>query len=157
MRMRKGAAAPSLSAEEAETLLFNIEEEKLAGDVYAAFAELYDLAIFDNIAASEDRHNAAVVNQADRLGVDTSGLPAEAGVFADPELQALYDQLIAWGSTSLTAALEVGVFIETADLEHLAESIAGTDDPILERVYESLLAGSESHLAAFTSALDVWG
>lgn len=157
MRMRKGAAAASLSAEEAETLLFNIEEEKLAGDVYAAFAELYDLAIFDNIAASEDRHTAAVVNAADRLGVDASGLPSEAGVFADPELQALYDQLIAWGSTSLTAALEVGVFIETADLEHLAESIAGTDDPLLDRVYGSLLAGSESHLAAFTTALDAWG
>ncbi|HWT09848.1 MAG TPA: DUF2202 domain-containing protein [Roseomonas sp.] len=147
----------TLSAAEIDILLFNIEEEKLAGDVYEALADLYDLKIFDRIAASEDRHLDALLNQAERLGVDVSALPEEEGVFANAELQALYDDLIVWGSTSLTAALEVGISIETMDLTSLAESIELTSDATLDAVYASLLAGSESHLAAFTSTLDLFG
>lgn len=146
-----------LSTAEIETLLFNIEEEKLAGDVYEALADIYDLRIFDRIAASEDRHLDALLDQADRLGIDTSTLPEEDGVFADPELQDLYDDLITWGSVSLTDALEVGVYIETMDLESLESSIELTTDATLDDVYASLLSGSVSHLAAFTSALEVFG
>lgn len=157
MALTSAAADTDLSTAEIETLLFNIEEEKLAGDVYEVLSDLYDLQIFDRIAASEDRHLDALLKQADRLGIDTSALPEEDGVYADPELQDLYDDLIAWGSVSLTDALEVGVYIETMDLESLASSIELTTDATLDDVYASLLSGSVSHLAAFTSALEVFG
>ena len=53
MALTSAAADTDLSTAEIETLLFNIEEEKLAGDVYEVLSDLYDLQIFDRIAASE--------------------------------------------------------------------------------------------------------
>jgi hypothetical protein len=137
-----------------DELLYILEEEKLAGDIYEAFAELYDVKIFEKIGASEDRHFDAVLAQATAQGVDTDAFVFEpAGSFVNPELQAIYDSFLETGSTSLTAALEIGVAIETKDITDLAnaaETVAGTQ---LEAVYENLLAGSESHLAAFESLL----
>ena len=50
-----------LSAASTDELIYILEEEKLAGDIYEAFAELYDVQIFDRIGASEDRHFDAVL------------------------------------------------------------------------------------------------
>ncbi len=156
-RGEKASTAPqALSPEETATLLYVIEEEKLAGDIYEAFVALYGTSIFVNIAESEDSHHAAVLVQADRLGVDTSFLPTEPGVYADPDLQALYDSLLAMGSVSYEAALEVGVLIETEDLISLQLAQDETDDPLLDRTYATLEDGSENHLAAFLGAQDAW-
>ncbi|MCW5699003.1 MAG: DUF2202 domain-containing protein [Rhodospirillales bacterium] len=152
---QKGVGS-DLSDEATEKLIYIIQEEKLAGDIYDAFSDMYDLRIFENIAKSEDRHFSAVMRQADRLDIDVSDLPSEAGVFADQDLQALYNDLLAQGSASLQAALEVGVFIEETDIDDLVEAQAITDDRRLDKVYDNLLAGSEKHLAAFQSHLDDW-
>ncbi|WP_372617490.1 DUF2202 domain-containing protein [Falsiroseomonas sp.] len=152
-----GGTSEDLSAEEIATLLFAIEEEKLAGDVYEAFADLYDARIFDQIAGSEDRHLDALLRQADRLGVDTSELPTGTGEFLDAELQELYETLLAKGSLSYEDALEVGIHIENEDLLTLQAAQDETDDPGLDRAYASLEDGSENHLAAFTAAYELLG
>lgn len=152
-----GGTSAELSAEEVATLLYAIEEEKLAGDVYEALAELYDTKIFEQIARSEDRHLDALLRQADRLGVDISDLPSETGEFLDPSLQELYATLLATGSLSFEDALEVGIYIETEDLVTLQAAQDETDDLGLDRAYAALEDGSENHLAAFTSAYDLLG
>lgn len=143
-----------ITAESIADMLYVLEEEKLAGDIYEAFYDLYGAQIFDNIAASEDNHFDAMLNQAELLGIDTDVFVFEpAGTYVNPEVQELYDTLYEYGSTSLEAALEVGVIIEEtdiADLKAAAEDVAGTQ---LESVYDSLLAGSMNHLEAFESVL----
>ena len=65
--------------------------------------------------------------------------------------QQLYDQLVADGSASLTAAYDVGEQIERLDIDDLTDAIAtaqGRAD--LVRVYSNLRTGSTHHLAAFT-------
>jgi hypothetical protein len=142
------------SEEAISELVYMIEEEKLAGDIYEAFYDLYDVKIFDNIAQSEDKHFDALIKQAEALGIDTDQFVfAEAGEFEDPELQEMYDTLLAQGSTSLTDALEVGVAIEEKDMVDIAaamEEVAGTT---LEGVYDNLLTGSAYHLDAFAMML----
>lgn len=135
-------------------LIYMIEEEKLAGDVYDAFFDLYGLKIFDRIAASEDRHFEALVAQAEALGLDTDSFVfAEPGVFQDEGLQDLYDTLIATGSASVTAALEVGAAIEEKDMVDIAAAIDAVDGTALAAVYQNLLDGSAAHLAAFDALL----
>ncbi|MFC2967636.1 DUF2202 domain-containing protein [Acidimangrovimonas pyrenivorans] len=135
-------------------LLYMIEEEKLAGDVYEAFYKAYGLTIFDNIAQSEDSHFSALIQQAETLGIDTDQFVFEpAGTFVNEELQQLYDTLIATGNESVTAALEVGVAIEEKDIVDIAatiEDVAGTQ---LADVYQNLLDGSANHLEAFQDVL----
>ena len=89
-------------------LLYMLEEEKLAGDIYEAFYDLYGTTVFDQIAASEDSHYAALVGQADLIGLDISAIEATpAGEYLNDDLQALYDALLDWGSTSEADALLV--------------------------------------------------
>lgn len=136
------------------TLLFMLEEEKLAGDIYEAFYDMYGLKIFDNIAQSEDNHFDALLAQAEALGLDVDEFVFEdAGTFVDPELQDMYDTLLAEGSLSLTDALEVGVLIEETDIIDISDAIEGVEGTVLADVYQNLLDGSLNHLDAFESVL----
>jgi hypothetical protein len=135
-------------------LLYMIEEEKLAGDIYEAFYDLYGVKIFNNIAQSEDQHFSAVITQAENLGLNVDEFVFEpSGTFVNDELQALYDSLLATGSQSLTDALEVGVAIEEKDLVDIAAAADAVDGTVLADVYENLLMGSVNHLDAFENVL----
>ena len=144
----------SLTPEQEQGLIFMAEEEKLAHDVYAAFAELYDVPIFSNIADSEARHQAAVGIVLERYGIDTSFLPAGAGDFDNELLGSLYTSLLEEGSASYEAALGVGVQIEELDIADLESRLENLQDaPDVYEMYSHLLAGSQNHLAAFEGRL----
>lgn len=135
-------AAGPLSQEEQTALLYLREEEKLAHDVYVTLYEKWGTRVFDNISASELRHMDSVKSLLDSYGLADPVRSDEVGVFTDPELQGLYDSLVAQGSTSAAAALEVGVTIETKDIEDLEALIAFTTHSDVREVAENLLAGS---------------
>ncbi|MFZ7093265.1 DUF2202 domain-containing protein [Primorskyibacter sp. 2E233] len=144
----------TLSGEAVAELLFMIEEEKLAGDIYEAFYDLYGLEIFNKIADSEDKHFDALITQAEQLGIDVDDFVfAQAGEFEDPELQELYDTLLAQGAQSVTDALEVGKAIEEKDIVDIAEAAEAVEGTTLSAVYDNLLIGSSYHLAAFDALL----
>jgi len=146
------AFSGDLSAEEAEALLFMREEEKLAHDVYIALYEQWGLQTFRNIANSEQAHTDSVKNLLDRYGLDDPAA-AQTGVFTNPELQALYTELVARGSQSLAEAIQVGGAIEEIDILDLQERLALTDNADIQQVFNNLLKGSTSHLRAFASVL----
>jgi hypothetical protein len=75
------------------------------------------------------------------------------GVFTNPDLQALYDSLIAQGSVSEQAAMEVGVVIEETDIVDIDAMFLTITEPDVVAVLESLRAGSVNHLAAFQRQL----
>jgi hypothetical protein len=141
----------SLSEEETAGLLWMREEEKLARDVYQALYAQWGQATFQNIANSEQTHMDAVLNLLQGYGVADPALTQ--GQFTNPDLQALYDQLVAQGSQSLADALKVGAAIEEIDILDLRERAALTDEAAIQTVYASLESGSENHLRAYTSTL----
>ena len=147
------AATSPLSADEIAGLKFMREEEKLAHDVYATFYQQYGLSIFNNIASSEATHMAAIKTLLDRYGITDPAAGKAVGVFADASLQALYNQLVAQGRQSLSAALKVGGAIEEIDILDLKERLATTTHSDIQQVYTSLLNGSYNHLRSFVSTL----
>ncbi|MFM1900815.1 MAG: hypothetical protein RLZZ216_1391 [Cyanobacteriota bacterium] len=147
----------SLTAEQAEDLLYMLEEEKLAGDLYEQLATQTGLSVFSRIAESEDRHFNALLRVAERsdLAVDAiTGLPS--GEYANTDLQNLYDDLLEQASIGTLEALQVGALVESTDIQDLQEAMLGLEDSALGRVYSHLLEGSERHLEAFTGQIAVW-
>ena len=144
-------AVGALTDDEIAGLLWMREEEQLAHDVYVALGELWGLRIFDNISASESTHIASVIDLLDRYGIADPAEGNPPGTFTDPQIQALYDQLIADGSASLTAALAAGALIEELDISDLQLRATDVDD--IAAVYANLELGSRNHLRAFTSQL----
>ena len=133
------------------------EEEQLAHDVYVVLGDLWNLRIFDNISGAETTHIDAVSGLLDLYGLDDPAAGNDLGTFTDPALQRLYDQLVADGSRSPEAALEVGAFIEELDLVDLAARSAATDNTEITAVYANLEQGSRNHLRAFFSQLESRG
>jgi len=151
-----GASLPDpvaqLSATDEVALLFMREEERLALDVYTVLGEEWGLPVFSNIAEAEATHTDAVRVLLERYGLDDPVPSREAGEYADPTLQAAYDELVALGMTSLEDALRVGAIVEELDIADLRARPA--DAPDVAQVFASLERGSRNHLRAFVRQLD---
>jgi hypothetical protein len=143
----------ALNEREQEDILFMQEEEKLARDVYQNLYDQWNLPVFANIGAAEQTHIDSVGVLVDRYGL-SSLMTETPGVFTDPTLQALYDDLVTEGSASTSAALRVGALIEEVDIEDLDNAITRTDKEDIILVYENLMRGSRNHLRSFIQNLD---
>jgi hypothetical protein len=151
------SAGPSstLSAADAAAIVYMREEEKLARDVYAVLGEQWDVAIFDNIASSEQQHMDAVATLLDRYDLADPAATTAPGEFTDSDLQTLYDQLVEQGSRSLVDALTVGATIEDLDIADLRSMATSAVD--VQAVWNNLERGSRNHLRAFSGQLDRLG
>jgi hypothetical protein len=147
-------SAQAAAKPDAAALQYMVAEEKLAHDVYVTLGEEYGLRVFTNIARSETQHQSAVARLLDKYGIKNPTLGDKVGVFDDPKLQKLYDDLVAKGMLSLQDALEVGVLVEETDIADLKEVIAGNEPAAVDRVLTNLLNASYKHLAAFERQLN---
>lgn len=146
-----------VDAVEQEGLIKMREEEKLARDVYLALFEKWGLAVFDNISQSENRHTEAVNALLDKYGIADPVTDDTPGVFQNPAVQKLYNDLTAQGNISIVEALKVGATIEDMDIYDLNEKLASTDNDDITAVYSNLKNGSENHLRAFVFQLTALG
>jgi hypothetical protein len=145
--------ATALTSEEIAWLTYLREEEKLARDVYLSLYDEWNMPIFRNIAASEQKHTDAIKTLLLRYGITDPAADTARGEFTNPALQGLYDELILRGSTSQAEALNVGVFIEETDIDDLNAAIDSTTHKDITTVYTNLIRGSLNHLDAFESQL----
>ena len=151
-------SAAELTVAERATLLHMYEEEKAARDFYGAMFAKWDLQSFANIQNSEVRHFTQLEAALSRRGIDASAITnSPAGVFTTPEIQALYDQLIGRGVSSLIGALNAAGYLEEVDIADLRSAIAGTSAADLDKIYANLLGGSENHLRAAARQLALNG
>ena len=149
-----GAATASLSPAEQASLLLMREEEKLARDVYLALGTTYDLPVFVNIPRAEQRHMDRVGDLLVRYGIADPVGDDQPGVFRNPDLQKLHDQLVTQGQASVAAALKVGATVEELDLADLNRALATeVDNADIRQVYANLAKGSRNHLRAFAAQL----
>lgn len=139
----------TLNENEAASLVYMIEEEKMARDIYDALYELTGIETFDTISDSEQKHYDTLLKVASKAGIDTTTISDEAGVYTITEIQDLYTTLLAEGSLSSEDAVNVGILIEQTDIADLQSAIESTDITLLGQVYSHLLDASQNHLAAF--------
>lgn len=141
-----------LDAQEASTLQWMREEEKMARDVYLNLYQQWKEPAFQRIATSEQRHFDAIGAKLALYGLSDPALPVP-GQFTNPNLQTMHDQLMASGQLSYVNALTVGATIEDLDIFDLQNAIAATDEAALKLTYQHLLDGSKNHMRAFASLL----
>ena len=146
----------TLTQQEKEDLLFLREEEKLARDVYLFSFDIYGDGVFNNIAASEQQHMDAVLALLNKYGLSDPA-SSETGVFKDPILQDLYNQLKTASKESLLNALTVGATIEDLDINDISIFESGTTKADLLNVYDILKCGSGNHLRSYSNRLTLVG
>ncbi len=132
-----------------DMLTFMVQEEKMARDLYLEFADEHGVRQFTNIAKSEQKHMDAVRYLLDLHGYEDPTVGDPIGEFDDPDIQALYDELLAKGMTSLYKASKVGITVEKVDIADLKDALADNPAADVSRVLENLKSSSYNHLAAF--------
>ena len=150
----RGATLAPLTEVEIVHIVYLREEEKMARDVYRALADAWDCPIFANISASEQRHMEAMGRLIARHGLTDPAADDTAGVFTNPDVQAMYTDFVTQGKVSLSDALNVGKQIEAQDIADLTAALTDTTAADVTRVFENLLRGSNNHLSAFNRALE---
>lgn len=156
----------TISEAEAEYILYMVQEEKLARDVYISLYEYYNATepllarVFLNISTSEQRHmdaiqklilNHGLANPVENFAVGEFPAPGDSEV----DFNALYDKLLADGLENYCDALEVGIQIEELEIDDLETALGEIEAQDVARVFENLLNGSENHLDAFSSRIEV--
>ena len=170
-------ASLTLNFNERTHLEFMCEEEKLARDVYITLGTKYPTAtVFGKIDDSEERHKCAVADMLEKYGIPNPSTNDNVGVFTGKDygwyFTEKFNALVERGSISELEALYVGAFIEELDMldiNQCPQVIVETDNGIndesecgkvytdktdIQRLYGSLLAGSENHLRAYVSNIE---
>ena len=75
------------------------------------------------------------------------------GVFANPELQDIYNNLLKDAGLSLVHALKIGLTIEELDINDFQEAINQTDNTDIKVLYQNLMKGSRNHLRTYYQIL----
>lgn len=81
----------------------------------------------------------------------------EHGLFTNPTILALYDELTEIGKRSLEDAMGAGANVEEISIMHLEEQIDNTDRKDMIVAYGGLLAGSRKHLRSYISSMGTYG
>jgi hypothetical protein len=147
-----------LSAAEISSLNTMREEELLAKDIYTSMYALYHMPVFINISKSENQHTGAIKTLFDKYDLPDIAANHVTGVFVNPDIQTLYNTLLAQGSASLNGGLTVGATIEDLDLQDLVNHIANdVDNADILYVFNELQKGSRNHLRSFYKLLELRG
>lgn len=145
----------ALGAAAQAALVFQIDEERMARELYTAFAEKWGLQPFKMIPRSEARHEAVLRQLGVRAGVTApSALP---GRFDTGEVQLRYEALLALGLESADSALRASAFVEEQDIADLDTLIAATDSADLKGAATALRQASTNHLRAYLATLKARG
>ena len=143
------SAIVPLSRAERDDLLQMREEEKIARDVYLRLFDRWGLPPFANISGSEQIHMDAILSLIEHYDLRDPVQELDIGQFFNPDMQKLYEQLVARGLRSLEDAVQVGLLIEELDIADLRAAAQRTDKVALLTVYADLERGSCNHLRAF--------
>lgn len=144
-----------LTETEEDALIFMMEEERLARDVYDVLFAKWGLNQFQNIAESEQSHMDAVENLLKKYNLEYTIL--NQGTFNNEDLQTTYDSLVKQGEISIVGGLTSGATIEDLDIFDLEEWMLKVDNGDILNVFSKLQCGSRNHLRAFTNSLKIQG
>ena len=126
-------------------LLYMLDEEKLANNVYVYFNEKFNRRVFQNISKSETVHQKAVVYLLNLFKVEVPEAKP-AGEFYHADLQELYTKLTTESKT-----------LQEHDIVDLQKAIDKTENEHIKRVFSNLKRASGFHLKAFVAHLRFLG
>lgn len=150
--------AENLSQTEINSVLWMREEEKLARDLNESLSENYEPRIFSRMAITEQNHMDAMLLLLEKYELEDPIGSNGTGVFADTELQNMYNDLLANGKTELTEAFLAGAYIQEFAILHRKDAINNQVDNLdISTLYENLITASVNHLRAYVRELRLQG
>lgn len=142
-------ASGTLTADQKADVVYMVEEEKLAHDVYVTLAAKFPADFqFARIAKAEAQHQSALRTILARYGLEDPTVGLAVGDFGTAAFDALYNDLVGRATTAANA-LSVGVMVEQLDIANLTSALNDVTAPDVVQTYTNLRNASQHHLTAF--------
>jgi hypothetical protein len=147
------ACSPKLTNSEKDGIKYIYEVEKVARDTYTYFFDKWGTPVQLVVSNSEQNHMDIMKELIDKYNLGDPAAGKGYGEFSNSELQQLYHDLVARGSSSEVDALSTAAMIEEFDIVELRKNVANTNREDVLAAYSKLMAGSQNHLEIFTAKL----
>jgi hypothetical protein len=147
------ACSPKLTDVEKEGIIYIHEVEKVARDVYQYFYDKWETPVQDVISESEQNHMDILKEVINKYNLEDPTEGKGYGEFSTSDLQKLYQDLVALGSSSEVKALSTAAMIEEFDIVEIKKYVNNTNRDDVMAAYKKLTEGSENHLRIFTAKL----
>jgi hypothetical protein len=147
------ACSPKLTQDEKEGIQYIYQVEKVARDVYKYFYDKWQTPVQDIISGSEQNHMDIMKELIDKYKLDDPAAGQGYGEFGSSDLQKLYNDLVALGSSSEVDALSTAAMIEEFDIVEIKKNVSSTNRDDVIAAYNTLMTGSENHLQIFAAKL----
>ena len=145
--------SPKLTQGEKDGIQYIYQVEKVARDVYRYFYDKWQTPVQDIISGSEQNHMDIMKELIDKYKLDDPAAGRGYGEFGSSDLQKLYQDLVARGSSSEVDALSIAAMIEEFDIVEIKNTVSNTNRDDVIAAYNTLMTGSENHLRIFTAKL----
>ncbi len=149
----------TLSDKEQIDIIYLLEEEKMAHDLYVSFDEKWDMPFLSGIAYSESQHIAIVESIILNYSVPSPDLLIlnKERIIQSNYLQKSMGELLANGSKSPVYALKSAAQMEEMSIIDLGKIIANSSNSELIDTYRLLIQLSGQHLREITDQLNLMG
>jgi hypothetical protein len=145
--------SPELTQSEKDGIQYIYQVEKVARDVYQYFYDKWQTPVQDIISDSEQNHMDIMKELIDKYKLDDPAAGKGYGEFGNSDLQKLYHDLVALGSSSEVDALSTAAMIEEFDIVEIKKNVSDTNRDDVIAAYNTLMTGSENHLRIFAAKL----
>lgn len=149
--------AQKISSAEKDNLVFMIEEEKMARDVYRQLYLQTNIQAFQNIAYAEQRHMDRIAGLLESTNIENPVTNMQEGKFKNTAIRDLYQKLIDQASVSEIEALKTAAWVEEKDIQDLRKAIDASINKQNIQTYQRLEQASQKHLNAFVGHLQQRG
>lgn len=146
-----------LSDTERRNIMFILEEEKMARDLYFEFSKKYENKVFNNMYQGEQSHMKAMQKLVSRYNLEDPTAKRDVGEFHNRQIQKMHGELLEQGNKNFVEALKVGAEVEERDIDDIQDNIKNTSKADILFVYENLKRSSKNHLRAFIKKLNQEG
>lgn len=136
-------------------LVYLVEQEKLARDVYSTLDTFWVTDVFNRLAHQELQHIGKLSTVAAELAIYVPNHFNEypLGQFNNPEFRILYKEILENANFSLEDAYRVCANLEERKMMDLKAALKEPNFEMENLTYKSLLLGSEENFKIFVQAL----
>jgi hypothetical protein len=143
-----------LNATENRYIIYMIEGEKMARDLYYHFSQKYDFAQFEELYKAEQSQLQAIKQLAKKYDIENPAAKKDVGQFKNPEIQQFYDEFLKQGNKNLEEALKASSKAEEVAIQIYLRSIDGAEKADTKFVFEQLNIAAKNHLRLLAETLE---
>jgi len=146
---------PVLSNTEKAGLLQMVEIEKLHHDVYLCMSENNQCEIFDELCSCDKNFMDQLSEKVDKYKLENPITERETGIYADPDIQAKYNEFLIISNGQLQDFLAFAKQIEEYGLASLTTRMAQVDgNEDIAEIYTDMKEQSQCQLESIVNKID---